>query len=236
MFKRDHHVRIATILQALDAEELLSKGCLFGGGTAIVLSFGEYRESVDIDLMISDLSFYRDMRLKIKEANSLSPIVRKNLSLNLSREIRADQYGIRTMIDQGGSEIKFEIVFEGRVKFQPPGPDDNICGISTLSKLDMATSKLLANSDRWADDSVFSRDLIDLAMLNLPTGTFRQALEKAALAYGGAVETDLIKAIESLKNRKGRLNHCMSTLKMDSTPEALLWEKIRSLRKKCARS
>ena len=29
----------------------------------------------------------------------------------------------------------------------------------------MTASKLLANSDRWADDGVFSRDLIDLAML-----------------------------------------------------------------------
>jgi len=29
----------------------------------------------------------------------------------------------------------------------------------------MATSKLLANSDRWADEGVFNRDVIDLAMM-----------------------------------------------------------------------
>lgn len=35
--------------------------------------------------------------------------------------------------------------------------------------------KLLANSDRWADDSVFSRDLIDLAM-NAPRAMVWQNL------------------------------------------------------------
>ena len=35
----------------------------------------------------------------------------------------------------------------------------------------MGTTKLLANSDRFADDSVNSRDLIDLAMLDLDKPT-----------------------------------------------------------------
>ncbi|MBM3349738.1 MAG: nucleotidyl transferase AbiEii/AbiGii toxin family protein, partial [Betaproteobacteria bacterium] len=29
--------------------------CFFGGGTAITLRHGEYRESVDIDFLISDV-------------------------------------------------------------------------------------------------------------------------------------------------------------------------------------
>jgi hypothetical protein len=45
LFERDHHVRIALVLQALDAEALAAHGCLFGGGTAIALGHGEYRES-----------------------------------------------------------------------------------------------------------------------------------------------------------------------------------------------
>lgn len=48
----------------------------------------------------------------------------------------------------------------------------------------MATSKLLANSDRWGDDGVFSRDLIDLAMMRPSLGLLRQAVAKAEQAYG----------------------------------------------------
>ena len=40
MFEREHHVRLASVLQALDGELLQSNGCLFGGGTAIVLARG----------------------------------------------------------------------------------------------------------------------------------------------------------------------------------------------------
>ncbi|QVL49510.1 MAG: hypothetical protein KFB96_03055 [Thiocapsa sp.] len=38
-----------------------------------------------------------------------------------------------------------------------PAASDEVCGIATLTPLDMATGKLLANSDRWADDAAFSR-------------------------------------------------------------------------------
>ena len=65
----------------------------------------------------------------------------------------------------GDTEIKFEIVLEARIELELPGPEDRIEDVATLTPLDMAASKLLANSDRWADDSVFSRDIIDLAMM-----------------------------------------------------------------------
>jgi len=46
----------------------------------------------------------------------------------------------------------------------------------------LAAPKLLANSDRWADDATFSRDLIDLAMLVLPRPVLSRALLKASSA------------------------------------------------------
>jgi hypothetical protein len=51
MFERPHHQRIATLLQAFDADLLLQANCYFAGGTAIVLSLGEYRESLDVDFL-----------------------------------------------------------------------------------------------------------------------------------------------------------------------------------------
>lgn len=54
MFERPHHQRIAHVLTALDGDRLRQYGCLFGGGTCIALRYDEYRESVDIDFLVSD--------------------------------------------------------------------------------------------------------------------------------------------------------------------------------------
>ncbi len=235
MFKRIHHLHIATILEALDTDLLRSNQCYFGGGTAIVLAHEEYRESVDIDFIVSDPVGYRNLRELVNGKGGLQNLARKGMKLNVIRDVRMDQYGIRTLISAGGSEIKFEIVLEGRISLDRPSPKNQICGVSTLTPLDMATTQLLANSDRWTDDSVFSRDLIDLAMLELPRKILKDAIKKAERAYGKSIETDLGKAIETLKNRVGRLEECMSALKMDEIPKALLWQRIRALKSETKR-
>ena len=63
VFERPHHQRIASVLQGLDGELLRTHACSFGGGTAIALRYGEFRESVDIDFLMSDLAHYRQLRL-----------------------------------------------------------------------------------------------------------------------------------------------------------------------------
>ncbi len=230
LFSREHHIRVATILQALNAKLLMKHHCFFGGGTAIVLSHGEYRESVDIDFLVSDGLGYRALRTILTGQDGMKAIVREGMELTPSREIRADQYGIRTMVKVAELEIKFEIVHEGRIQLDTPAPKDRLCGVATLTPLDMCATKLLANSDRWADGAVFSRDLIDLAMLDMPRPFLRLAMAKAAGAYGESVERDLAKAIQFLGKQKGRLEECMIALKMDETPRALLWNRIRGLR------
>ncbi|NUM88260.1 MAG: nucleotidyl transferase AbiEii/AbiGii toxin family protein [Bdellovibrionales bacterium] len=227
MFKREHHVRVASILQALDGDLLKKHDCLFGGGTAIVLTHGEYRESVDIDFLVSNRSGYQALRHLLTGAKGIQAITRQGMRLDTVRDIRADQYGIRTMLSVLDTEIKLEIVQEARITLEES--HDRICGVCTLTALDMAATKLLANSDRWADDSVFSRDLIDLAMLRLPRKTFSLARKKARDAYGESVERDLAKAVQALKTRKNRLNQCMEALKIDGVPKALLWKRIRGL-------
>jgi hypothetical protein len=149
-------------------------------------------------------------------------------------EVRADQYGIRTTLQVDGHDIKFEIVREARIELSPPGPGDLVGGVATLTPLDMATSKLLANSDRWADDGAFSRDLIDLAMLAPSLDALRAAVAKAELAYGSAVLADLAKAADHLKSRHGRLERCIQALQI-RLPPAVLWQKILALRRRAAR-
>lgn len=234
-FERPHHQRIAHVLSALDGSILRQHGCLFGGGTCIALRYGEYRESVDIDFLVSDAAGYRELRQLLTTPAGLAPITHPNATpLVALREIRADQYGIRTMVQMDGHAMKLEIVREARIKLEPPTADDlvngMICGVSTLTRLDLATSKLLANSDRQADDGVFSRDVIDLAMMAQPLPKLRAALAKAEQAYGASVVRDLGKAIERLQNRKGWLERCMQVMAMQ-LPKAVVWQKVRALRR-----
>jgi hypothetical protein len=230
MFERPHHQRIAHVLSALDGSALAQNACWFGGGTCIALKHGEYRESVDIDFLVSDPAGYRELRQLLTGLDGLAPITRQGaMPLELLRQVRADQYGIRTQVRMDGHAIKFEIVREARITLQAPGPQDQICGISSLSVLDLATRKLLANADRQADEGVFSRDVIDLAMMNLKLPQLREALEKATEAYGASIAKDLAKAIDRIQNRQGWLERCMQAMAMDM-PKALLWQKIRGLR------
>jgi len=231
VFDRPLHQRIAQVLSVLDGSLLKQHGCLFGGGTAIALRFGEYRESVDIVFLVSDLNGYRNLRQLVIGADSVNAILlRGQPPLSQTSGIRADQYGIRTMLSVNGQPVKFEIVLEGRIELAAPTPKDSICGVSTLTLLDMVASKLLANSDRWADDGVFSRDLIDLAMMQPKLPLLRQALVKAGGAYGAAVSVDMGKAILRLQQRQGWLDHCMQVMAM-TVSKALVWQRMRTLHK-----
>jgi hypothetical protein len=230
LFEREHHQRIAKVLEALDPGVLARNHCLFGGGTAIALRHGEYRESVDIDFMVSDLAGYRELRQLLTAPGGIAGLALPDRRLEQAREIRADQYGIRTVVAVDGAGIKFEIVLEARIRFDPPGKDDEVCGIATLTELDMVASKLLANADRWADDSICSRDLIDLAMMEPGKALLHKGLEKARVPYGDSVDKALAKAIAALLQREGHIERCMKTMRM-TVPKALLWQRIQTLQK-----
>lgn len=229
LFEREHHRRVANALGALDADLLEANACLFGGGTAIALRCAEYRVSVDIDFLVSDLEGYRTVRQYLTGPGGIHAISRPGTALNQAREVRADQYGVRTMLLVDGVQIKFEVILEARITLEPPGPGDRVCGVATLTPLDMATCKLLANADRWRDDAVQSRDLIDLAMMALPKPLLKQAIAKARIAYGDSVDTALAKAIQGLRERPHRLDHCMEAMQMTAVPKALLWKRIKAL-------
>lgn len=217
------------MLQALEPQALATHRCYFGGGTAMALKHGEYRESVDIDFLVSDIAGYRELRQSLPAARSLKPLLRPGMDLGLARDIRADQYGIRTMVRSGEALIKFEIVLEGRIELAQPGDADRICGVAVLCALDLAAEKLLANADRWPDDSVFSRDLIDLAMQRAPRQLLLDACAKAEGAYGQSVRQSVALAVQALRKRPGRLESCMKALGMTAVTQAQLWQAIRRL-------
>lgn len=229
MFERPHHQRVEQALEALDSSLLLKHRCLFGGGTAIALTHGEHRESVDIDFVCSCVDGYREIR-GLVNAGGIGSLMTG--AIGLLREPRIDQYGIRCVLQVAGAPIKFEILFEGRVQLADPLPEDKICGVWSLAMQDKVATKLMANSDRWADASVMSRDIIDLAMLADPAGTLDSlGVAKALRAYGSSVLEDLKKARANLLDDKGRLRECMKSLGI-SMPEVELRLRIQAINPK----
>ena len=228
-YRREHHQHIHQVLVALDAAMLRGHRCYFGGGTAIVLAHGEYRESADINFLVSDIDTYRALRRQLQTQAGLERLFGVGHGpLSKAPEVRADQYGIRTKLPVVSSMVKFEIVFEARISFDEPGPDDQISGVSTLGPVDQAASKLLANVDRGVDAGVYSRDVIDLAMLQLPKAGWGLAVEKAESAYGDAVKRDVLKAVDTLKCHPARLATCLTALAVD-IPQALVLDRLKRL-------
>lgn len=231
MFRRLHHQRVAEVLSRLDAPLLAEHNCWFGGGTAIVLAHGEFRESVDIDFLVSDQQSYRQLRQIVRD-HGLQVLATRELELGRTPSV--DGYGIRTSVLVAGVAIKFEIIHEGRLDLDTPSSRDEICGVRHLTRTDQVATKLLANDDRWADTSTFSRDLIDLAMMKPDTAALHAGARKAVDAYGKTVGESLNKAVTYLQDRPQRLDESIRALRIDM-PRAAVWQNIRDLSARCAK-
>jgi Nucleotidyl transferase AbiEii toxin, Type IV TA system len=210
-FARPRHATVAAALSALDGGFLAACRCWFGGGTRIVLELGEYRESEDLDFLCSSTAGYRALRSTISE-RSLGRIAARPLAL--AREVRADRYGIRTVLDINDSKLKFEIVLEGRIQLT----EGNRIGfdVRCLSHADCFAEKLLANADRWRDDAVLSRDVIDLAFM-VDGWSRADALAGAALArgaYGSIVDQSLSEAAQRLLDEAAHRKRCIAALRV----------------------
>ncbi|MFS3128982.1 nucleotidyl transferase AbiEii/AbiGii toxin family protein [Nocardioides sp. Bht2] len=222
---------MAEVLSMLDAPLLAEHNCWFGGGTAIVLGSGEFRESVDIDFLVSDARSYRELRQMVRSHGFESLATRE---LEVGRTPSVDGYGIRTTVLVAGVAIKFEIIHEGRIDLDSPSPGNEICGVRTLTRADQVASKLLANDDRWADTSTFSRDLIDLAMMKPDAVALKAGARKAVDAYGKTIGESLNKAVAYLQGNPRRLDECIRALKIEA-PRAVVWQSIRDLSARSAK-
>ncbi len=215
MFNRPHHQRIAKLLRAFNSDLLQEAQCYFGGGTAIVLSLGEYRESVDVDFLCTSKEGYRSLRNTITQ-RTLGSLLREPL-LHL-REVRVDRDAIRTVLEIDEKPIKVEFISEGHLDIQ--GAFHPVFRVPTLSREDMYATKLLANTDRGYDRSALSRDMIDLAMMINHWGSIpARSWEKAREAYGESVDKAYRGAIEMIDDDRDYLKSCLYNMRMD---EALL--------------
>jgi Nucleotidyl transferase AbiEii toxin, Type IV TA system len=103
-----------------------------------------------------------------------------------------------------------------------PGVRPDWSPVSCLAPEDCFAEKLLANSDRWADRQVLSRDLLDLAALRASWGPIPEtAWSKAEAAYRSAPLDDLRKALAALERDPEYRDRCLAGLAIED-PTRLL--------------
>ena len=153
-FRRPRHRAVWRVLESLNAKALARANCLFGGGTRIALELNEYRESEDMDFICCDITGYRSLRASIGE-HSLGELMPKAKSgVSLLRNVRADQYGIRTILSVDGEPVKFEIILEARIQVAAATLKE--ISVPVLDHVSCFAEKWLANADRWNDKSVLA--------------------------------------------------------------------------------
>ena len=223
-FRRPHHRAVARALRAMNADFLSRARCFFGGGTRLVMTLGEYRESRDIDFLCSNRAGVRALREEVTN-RSLGAVLRRELSL--VRDVRTDRDGIRTFLAVDDVRLKFEIVFESRIDLE--GDLDPGFRVPVLRPEHAIAEKLLANADRGLDESTLARDLIDLAFAAVGFG--KPALDAGAAiaeqAYGTAVRRYLRESLTALRSRS-RAAACIKSLGVQDT--ATLRKVLRVLR------
>lgn len=210
-FRRPYHNAILQALNSLNGELFARAECYFGGGTAIVLALDEYRESRDIDFLCSSQGGYRRLRRAVW-GSGLGGLLSDDATITEVREMRTDQYGIRTVIGVGDLAIRFEVVREARINLT--GEPVPLYGIPVLHRHSMYAEKLLANADRGDDASTMSRDIIDLSMMiarwgNIPTDSWAIARD----AYGDTVDLAYARSVQRIRDPDW-LRRCMDAMAM----------------------
>lgn len=208
-YSRARHKVVDKLLACMNADFLRQAKCYFGGGTRIVLELNEYRESADIDFLCSDREGYRELRSSIRH-NSLGALAAA--PIGFLREVRADQYGIRTVLQVDAEPLKFEIVNEARIDLSGARIDQ--LHVDCLDRACCFAEKVLANADRGLDASVASRDVIDIAYMIESWGTqaLVEGMRKARDAYGKGAEVSLRASARKLMKNPSYFKKCVTSL------------------------
>ena len=227
-FRRPLNVRIAKMLACMDGDFLSNARCCFGGGTQLVMAHGEFRESRDIDFLVSSPRGIRQIRETVGPG-SLGKILKAPITL--VRELVSERDAVRTYItdDPKSDPVKFEIIYEARIAVD--GAMNQALGVPTLTASCAVAEKLLANADRGLDKLFRSRDVIDLAFacIGLDRATFKAGFELAEKVYGSAILRDLNEAIKRLELDAKYRSECVRELSIEDPKR--LREGLAKLRK-----
>lgn len=207
-YQLNHHQVISSALENFNSEFLFENNIIFGGGTRIALEINEFRESIDIDFLCPNKESYKAVREQVTNL-SLGSLVKKDFKY--IREIRADRYAVRTVIEHKSTAIKLEFVsfdnyklkwLSNRERFPVPFLDHNSCYYT----------KLLANSDRKLEYPY--KDIMDILAMRAEWGAIPQdAIKLASEHYGRkTVVGSLIDALEHIQNNNEAYFKCATEL------------------------
>ena len=112
---------------------------------------------------------------------------------------------------------RHKIVHEGRIDVS--GSMDADLSLPALDEHSCFAEKFLANADRWADESVFSRDVIDLAFMMESWGSdaAAQGHALACAAYGDLTADCAKRAARKLLDDTAYLKRCVESLRVTET-------------------
>lgn len=227
--KQAHHLRIAAILRRMNSDVLEKTECVFGGGTAIALQINEFRLSTDIDFLCASQEGYRMLRGLVDQYSMTGLSRLFNEPVAQLREVRADRYGIRAVLEFDNTPVKFEIVREDRIGLEPPSK--HLHGVPLISRDDAYAEKMLANSDRWGDIAVLSRDVLDIAAMIQVWGLIPlEAENKAYQAYGSSIIKDLQSAARLLLDKPNYREKAFRELSVEPIIQSNLVSTLECLR------
>jgi hypothetical protein len=222
IFRRERHRKVQALLAAFDASLLSRCNTLFAGGARIVLALGEYRDSHGVFFRCPDAEGYVELRFAV---SSLGHDVLfkpdRSRELRISREIRFNQYGLWFPVEIEGETIRVWMLREASIELDPGVRPEGL-PVDCLSLTDCYAEKLMANSDRWADRQVLSRDLIDLSALRRSVGPIpEEAWQKVEEAYGMFGRSNLLKALLAFTGDAAYQQQCFQELHVDEPEEIL---------------
>lgn len=149
-FRLAGHRDVYKILKChLDHDLLKDTDARFGGGTLASMRHGEYRESVDVDLLLC----------KSRPFSAVKGRVRTITDLNLVREPVVEKDAIRLWAEFEGRTVKIEFIYEQRIAFGTP---EDFCGVAALNDMDLMACKLFAYSDRSIYSARPGKDVSDI--------------------------------------------------------------------------
>ena len=145
MFTRPHHQRIAKVLESLDADLLKQHNCLFAGGTAIALGYGEYRE----DDMAAASIYVMNLNEESYHANTQPMLSHINVGTGIDCTIRELVETVAKVVGYQG-----EIVFDTT---KPDGAPRKLMDVSRLAdsgwKASIELESGLATTYQWFLDN-----------------------------------------------------------------------------------
>lgn len=203
-YRHPHHNHIHRVLSSLKSVLFENDEILFGGGTLITLTNGEYRRSDDIDFVVTPRSqTYKDLRRLVRE--DPAPLF-ENLPGDFGLSTATcDQYGIRFAIlyneDNQDKVIKFDIFQDARLDLEP-GVEFEGIPVKCLCGRGQIVQKLFAIADRGHSCGINHRDIYDLAVLVNAGGDLVEAVEIANQAYD--VERALKSVLDAIEDPNTR--------------------------------